>query len=391
MHAKFNRTRLAPAVLLAVGMVIAADSAAALEDRFDISGDWRVSWQNTWRDDRDASESDSDVFATRLRLRLDAAVHGNFSFRARLAGTFEEDGNETEFFIRSQRQSPTAIRPGSITLDEAYLRWRSDSRATELRIGRQGHSIRLPLIVDRSLDRDTAVNVDIGWQDGIRLIRKLAGGWKADLFTQYNGHDGNGIANRGPTDFRDSDSRVSYYAGIQNDEVWGPVFFRQLGLNWYPDTLAPNGLADLKREDYLTASAKLAAGWEVGRFVGADGTRFILAGELGRTFEQPTNATMRIGTSGDADAWAWQLGADLRGFVPKHNMGILYGRVQAAWLITPGFRENESYLEARYIFNITDAIAWEVRVRKREELDSRIGAARQRRDVDLRTRLTWRF
>lgn len=377
-----------------IGLIVLAQPLLAVaqsDSGWRFSGDARLSYQNLWRDDRDGSESESDVLATRLRLRLDKTIDSNWSFRTRLAATFDEDGNETEFFIRSQRQTPTSMAPGSITFDEAYLRWRSGDRRTDLRIGRQGHSIRLPLIVDRSLDRETANNVDIGYNDGVQLIRKIAGGWSGNLFLQYNGHDGNGIANRGPTDFRHSDSRISYYAGLRNDDAWGPVFFRQFGVNWYPDFLAPDGLNATRREDYVTASAKLAAGWDVGESIGAAGTRFVLAGELGRAFDRPTEQTMRIGRSGDVGGWAWQVGADLRGFIPRHNLGVLYGRAQAGWLITSSFRENSDYLELRYVFDITDRIAWEVRGRKREELERRIGALRKREDIDVRTRVTLRF
>ncbi len=373
------------AVLLAPPLAAQDDSA------WKVGGDLQLLYQNLWRDDRDGTDSENDVLSARLRLSLDREINSNWSFRTRLAARFDDSGNDADLFIRSHRQSPTGIEPGSVTPDQVYLRWRSDDRKTDLRIGRQTHSIRLPLIVNRSLDRDTSVNVDIGWNDGIQLIQNIAGGWKGNLFMQYNSRKGNGTANRGPTDFRDSDSRISYYAGVRNDDALGPVFFRQLGVNWSPDTLAPDGLNAPRREDYITASGKLAAGWDVGGKLGAEGTRFVLGGELGYAFEQPTEATMRIGGDGDVGGWAWQLGADLRNFVPRHNLGVLYGRVQAGWLITPGFRENEDYLELRYIFQINKGLAWELRIRQREELERRLGALDARTDRDVRTRLTWRF
>jgi hypothetical protein len=117
-----------------------------------------------------------------MRLRLNKTINTNWSVRARLAATFADEGNETEFFIRPERQSPTAMQAGSITVDESYLRWQSDNKKTDIRVGRQGHAIRLPLLVDRSFDRDTANNVDIGYNDGIQLTQRVGSGWKGNFF-----------------------------------------------------------------------------------------------------------------------------------------------------------------------------------------------------------------
>jgi hypothetical protein len=178
---------------------------------------------------------------------------------------------------------------------------------------------------------------------------------------------------------------------LQNDEAWGPVFFRQLGVNCYPEFLAPDGTNELKREDYVTFSVKLAAGWNVSEIIGSAGSRLIVAGELGHAFDRPSKQTMRIGSADEAGGWAWQVGADLRDFVPRHSFGVLYGHAQAGWLITSSFRENEDYFEVRYIIDITDGLAWEFRGRRREEIDRRIGQLQKREDLDLRTRITYRF
>lgn len=188
---------------------------AAEQGSWQFSGDLRAIYSASWRDTRSGSKTDSDTFGGRLRMRLRNDIDSNWRVHGRFATRWEDRGNDPDFFIRSARQSATSIEPGSMTLDELFVQYRSDDRRTEVRIGRLQSNFKLALITGKSLDRNQASTIDVGWTDGFYLGRQLTEDWKATVTGQYNSRDGNGIVTRPPLQFDDSGSRISVFAAYR--------------------------------------------------------------------------------------------------------------------------------------------------------------------------------
>lgn len=369
---------------LAAGMLASPFSEAQDAGPWQLSGDLRVMYLSSWRDARDGSEIDSDTLGSRLRVRLRKDIDANWRFQTRFAATVEDAGNDYDFFMRPERDSSTGVDPGTSTFDEFFLRFVSADKRTEIRFGRMQSSLKLPLVTDKSLDRNQASNINIGWTDGVYVSQQLSENWKAALTGQYNDDDGNGTAMRGPLNFDDSGSRVSAFASLESDREVGPVFMRALTLTWYPDALAVDGLAAPSRQDYVAAAWKMAAGWDL-----ASGMRLVTAGEVGYAFDTPRDAVLGLPGAGKADGLAWQLGADLVGFLPNQRAGIVFGEADAGWLISNDFRQNDLLAEFRWSWQALESLRVQFRARWREEQDARVGASRKQSDRDIRFRATY--
>lgn len=364
---------------------------AADGNSWDVSGDLRAMYSSSWRDTRAGTETDGDTFGSRLRIRLRNDLNQNWRIQGRFASTFEDKGNDAEFYIRPERESAGAVEPGTSTLDELFLQYRSDDRKTEFRLGRMQSTFTLPLITSKSLDRNQASNINIGWTDGIYLGRQITDHWKATLMGQFNSHEGNGTLTRGPLDFTDSGSRLSAFATLESDAEIGPIFLRALTLTWYPDALAFEGLQSDRREDYTAATFKMAAGWDIGSAMGQTGTRLVVAGSIGQSFNQPENAVLGLPGDGDTDGFAWHLGADIVDLWPAHTLGVIFGEADAGWLISNDYRQNDSLAEFRWSWQVTEPLRLQFRARWRREAKLRDGAAIAQRDRDMRLRATWKF
>lgn len=374
------------AAAASIGPARAAESGA-----WDFSGDLRAMYSATWRDTRSGSETDGDTLGSRLRMRLRRDLDDNWRIQGRFAATIEDSGNDLEFYLRPERESATAVEPGTATLDELFVQYRTDDRRTEIRFGRMQSTMTLPLITSKSLDRNQASNINIGWTDGIYLGRQVTNDWKATLTTQFNSHEGNATLTRGPLDFSDSDSRISVFSTLESDSEIGPIFMRALTLTWYPDALAVDGVQSTRREDYTAATFKMAAGWGVGSASGQAGTRLVVAGSIGQAFNRPKNPVLGLPEAGDADGFAWHLGADLVDLWPRHTVGVVIGQADAGWLISNDYRNNDSLAEFRWSWQVTEPFRLQFRARWRQEQELRAGALIAQRDRDVRLRATWKF
>lgn len=323
-------------------------------DAWTLSGDLCTMYSATWRNTRSGSETDSDTFGSRLRMRLRRNLDENWRIQGRLAATFEDSANDADFYIRPEREDATEVEPGTATLDELFVQYRSADRRTEFRFGRMQSTLTLPLITTKSLDRNQASSIHIGWTDGIYLGRQVTDDWKATLTTRFNSHEGNGTVTRGPLDFRDSGSRVSVFSTLESNTDIGPIFMRALTLTWYPDALAADGVQAAGREDYTAATFKLAVGWDVGDAIAGPGTRLVVAGSAGQAFNRPKNSVLGLPEGGDTDGFAWHLGADLVDPWPRHTMGVVVGQADAGWLISNDYRQNDSLAEFRWSWQVTD-------------------------------------
>ncbi len=351
-----------------------------------IEGDFRTAYSNDWRDTRSGDNTSMHEFGARLRVGLGTALTEQWHIQGRFATTFEDQGNNAEFFIRPQRQTATAVTPGTATLDELYLRWRSEDTSTQLQFGRFQSSLKLPLNMDRSLDRNQATNLNLGWTDGVQIKQQLAHGWQALLVGQYNDADGNGITTRAPLDFSDSSSRVSSYTALVNDQHWGPIIKRALAITWYPNALASDGTALEKREDYLAITLKMAALWQL-----TERIKLVLGGEVGQAVNTPKQSVMQVPGDADSSGFGWLWGFDLVDVLPHHTLGFGLGQADAGWLISNGLRQNDSLAEMRWNWHASSSLVMEFRARWRYEQQARIDAAQKQRDRDLRLRATWSF
>lgn len=372
---------------LAVLAAVSVPHVHAQDSDWQFGGDLRAGFYASERDARDGGESSSESLRGRFRLFAQRELSENWMFRGRLATWVTTDGNDYSVEFDRYRASGTGTRPGEVHLDEFFLRWVDDGQRHQVRVGRFQTGFNLPVVPDKSLDRNDSSNVGIGWTDGLHWQSEIVGGWESHVIAQLNHRRGTGNTFRRPIDFSDSDSRLGTYMALRSAESWGPVTMRMLSLNWIPDALATHGTADPRRDDYLTMTAKAAAEWPVGEA----GTRFVLAGEYGHAFNTPSRATMLTGTNEDVAGDGYQVSANFFDFVPGHNIGLVYGQVDAGWLISNDFRNNNELIELRYQTWFMPQLRMDIRARVREELEGQLGADRLQQDRDLYVRFTWKL
>ncbi len=368
--------------------IVSTCAVHAQDAGWEFGGDLRGGFYASERDSRSGVESSDESLRGRFRLFAQRELSDNWLFRGRVATWVTTDGNDYSLEFDRYRASGTGTRPGEVHLDEFFFQWADDADRNTVRIGRFQTGFKLPVVPDKSLDRNDASNVGIGWTDGVHWISELGGGWESHVIAQLNHRRGTGNTFRGPIDFSDSGSRLGAYLGLRSTESWGPISMRMLTLNWIPDALATHGVADPRREDYLTMTAKAAAEWPVGEA----GTRFVLAGEYGHAFDTPRESVMLIGTpSDDVDGDGYQLSANLFDIRPGHNLGVVYGHVESGWLISNDFRNNNDLYEIRYQHHFNQQLRVDIRFRIREEIEQRIAASQLQEDRDLYVRFTYKL
>lgn len=374
---------------LVLAGAVSSDRASATEPGgWAVSGDFRTHlYAENWRDTRSGATDDAASSGVRFRLRLQRGIGEHCEFQTRLAASAEDRGNDWDFYIRSNRDSGTAVNPGTATLDEFFVQCEAPGSGSQWRLGRMQSNLDLPHMATRSLDRSQASALNIGWTDALAFRQQLGGGWYGEVLAQYNGPDGNGQATRAPIVFDDSDSRVGLFGVLGSDEPLGPVFMRALAVTVYPDALASRGLESSQREDYVMSTFKLGAGWDLA----ASGRRLVVVGELGHAFETPERAALGLPGRGDAGSWGWQVGADLVNVFPRHSIGLNYGQADAGLLISNDFRQNNELAEFRWQFRYSATLRFEFRARWRRELDRLADAPFLQRDRDVRLRTTWKF
>lgn len=370
---------------LPVGTAISADDS---EDTWQTSGDARGGWFTTERTARDGAESDADEFKLRLRAAMDRHFSDSLSFRARVAGTYSSEQDETNFYLRGYPSTNTGLASGDATVDELYVNFAPPDAGWALRAGRMQTKFELGGVAAKSLDRNDSPNVDITWTDGIHLTQSnWLDNWKTHVILQHNHETRASVTTRGPMDFTESSSRISYFAGLQAEENPGPLVQRVIGLTFMPDSLASEGLASDVREDYVSLDAKLAAGWPLDD----TGRRFLLGLETAYAFNTPEGVHVGTGATDSADGFAWQLAGNFYDIAPGHNLAIVTGRAGAGWLLSPDFRNNDRLHEIRYQWKFSPSWSMEARYRIRTELEVPATAGQEREDRDVYIRLSGKF
>lgn len=373
------------ALMLAWNIAMADGTGTA--DRWIAGGDLRAGFFADERDRRDDGKSSDESLRARLRVFLERNLSPNWLFRSRLAGTFTTAGNDFTFNLDRYRATRTGTLPGEFQFDEFYFGWADEAGRNKIRMGRFQTGFSLPVVPGKSLDRNDSSNVGIGWTDGVYWQRRLSGSWEAHAIAQLNHRRGASNTARFPLSFSESGSRVGTYLALRSVEEAGPVIMRMLTVHWAPDALATHGPDDPRRDDYLTITAKGAAQWPLGR----ERMRFVLAGEFGHAPNRPQRGVMGIGGEGEVGGNAYQVSANVFDIRPGHHLGVVYGRLQAGWLTSNDYRNNDELYEIRYQRRFSADLALDVRFRVRDELERLSGAGRLQRDYDMYARLTWRY
>jgi hypothetical protein len=325
-----------------------------------------------------------DVFAMRVRVGTEARMASGLTARARIAGRFGTGQRGVEWYLRNHAPSTGGLAPGQVSLDELHLEYRP-SGLWRVRLGRmQTRADRMGLL-GKSLDRKDSGNTRVTWTDGAHLTYGTAGGWNADVIVQRNAGEGPSNVARPPLRYTDPDNRLTVFAAIGSRDPRGALVQRGLAITYTPDVLHGDGAGGAK--DYLAVVGRAALQWDLG---GAQ-RRLVLAGEAGYAPQTPTRAEMAVGGEGHVSGLAGHVSTTVYDLAPGHHVGVVYGRAEPGWLISPDYRNNGHLVEGRYQWKVTAAHSIETRLRWRRDIHELSGAERPREDLDLYVRLTTSF
>ncbi len=366
---------------------LALGSAPAVaEDGWRLSGDFRGGIFVSERRVSGETLERSEDLRWRLRLSARRTLTDRLEFRGRLAGTWSADDQGTRAYLRASSPSRTGAAAGDVTFDELQLRLRGTGDDWWLVLGRFQNRFLLPGVAAKSLDRNDGSNVGVAWRDGIHFSRRLGKDWRAHVVATHRPGDGGGSVRRAPLDFTATDSHMSLFTGLASEQPWGPVRLRVIGVDWLPQALATDGVAQPRREDYFALVARGAAEWPMG----AGGMRLLAGAELGFA---PTTQRLPGADSlpgGRASGVAWQASVNLYDIRPGHHLGLVHGQSGGGWLLSNDYRANERLTELRYQRRFTPAVSVELRGRYRETLVPLPGESR-RHDRDAYARVSLRF
>ena len=364
-------------ILSAAGPAIAAD--------WEITGDVRAGLLGSETRTRAGVTSDTSSGRARARFGAGTALGGGWSFGSRAAVRLDTRQEALSFGLDWSAPSPSGLGLGDATLDTLHFAYAPDGSRWRVRVGRFQSSFQLEGVAQKSLDRNDSPSFDVTWTDGVGVERR-GDAWTTHLILQHNDASGPTNALRPPLAFDDGASRVGAFVGLEANTPAGPFVQRMIGFTWLPRALAPFGPGNAARDDYLAATAKAAAAWDLG----ASQRRFLVAGEVGYAPNTPDQTVMGSGND-DTSGLAWQASVNLLDVFPAHNVGVVYSRVGDGWLISPDFSPNDWALEARWFWRVNPSLAFDARVRRRSEIDLPFATLHPRRTEDFYVRATWRF
>lgn len=335
----------------------------------------------------DGMRDTEDGARLRLRFGAEGAPAEQWRLRGRVAGRFSSDQGRTRIWLKAWSPTRSGLDDGDVTVDELFLRFLPAGDRGSVRIGRFQTRFALNDLMGKSLDHRDSSSANVTWTDGIHWRHHLSDTWRWHGLARFNSSRGSGAVTRGPLVFDRSGSGVTLFTGLQGMNGPGPVAEHMVGITWMPNTLASDGLATSRREDYLTLTARALAEWPLG----PGATRARIGVEAGFAPNTPTRDAMGLSPGGRTGGTAGQLSLGLNDFLPRHDVSVVYGRADAGWLISPSFRENDELLELRYRWRATARVSLEARVRRREEREVPVGALRGRSDEDMFVRITARL
>lgn len=376
-----------------------ADTTGSLDDSFgsvelpgkakrsSTKGDMRIEYSYTDTDNRDLSSDTSSTLKGRFR------AGGHFSFSpsvlvaGRIATTCSSDQCDPAAVADGSLPTRSSVEDGDVTFDELYIHgFKADK--VDVAVGRlQTKFVSRAGVFARSLDRSDSHGSNVNWTDGMHAVWRPGVAWATHLILQHNPSDGTGNIRQGPVDFTDSDSRVTYFLGLENRQRLGPVNQRGFDVTYMPASVLKDGSLDGRIEDYVGLVGRFAASWPEGSV----GRRLNVAGEVGYATGTPTRAAMGLPGDGNTDGQAFILSASLVDVLPGHSIGINYGRAEAGWLLSPNYKPNEQVVEVRYVWRRDRNLALDVRGRWREDLEQLETADRKKQDLNWLVRFTLGF
>ena len=352
-----------------------------------ISGDMRAGFNRSEQENDDGSSETDSSWLGRFRLGAGANVNEWLVFNSRIATRCSSDECSPDFTLDPTIATRTSIDDGEITFDELYVHAFRLERF-DIAIGRlQTKFVARAGVFAKSLDRNESNAFNVNWTDGVHATYHFADKSIFHLILEYNDSDGPSNVRRGPIDFTDDDSRVGYFLAWESLERWGPFTQRGLDLTYLPKSLFKDGTQAGPVDDYIGVVARFASS----RPFREKGRRWNVAGEIGYAPETPTQAAVGLVGDSNADGLAWTFAASLMDVWPDHSFGVNYARVDAGWLLSPQYRDNEELFEVRYLWRKRQNLTFELRIRYRNELERRVDESRRRDEVDGFARFTIGF
>lgn len=350
-------------------------------------GDLRFGYSRTDKDDRDTSDASTSEWQGRFRAGGSYRIADKLIFGGRLASSCSSDECNPGFVLDGSLPNSTSINDGDVTFDQLYIHALRLEKF-DIAVGRlQTKFVSRAGVFAKSLDRADSTGTNVNWTDGVHGVLHVNDNSTGHLILQKNQADGTGSIRRGPIDFSDDDSRITYFLAWENVRRFGPVNQQGIDITYMPKSLMKDGDRSGRIEDYVAFVARFAASWPEG----STGPRLNIAGEIGYAPETPTRSAMGLVGDGDSDGTAWIISASIVDFRRDHSIGINYGRADAGWLLSPQYRENEQAFEVRYMWRRSASLAIDVRARWRDELEQREDAAQTRQELNVFARFTLGF
>jgi hypothetical protein len=347
----------------------------------------RPGYHGAWRTGRDGGTSEAHDLRMRAQLGAWWTPVPDWAARFRVAGRLSTDQESVRWYLDDHVPATDGLRLGEFTVDEAHLRWMPSERF-QLRAGRMQTSFELAGVPRKSLDRNDSPNTDVTWTDGLHASGLVRSGWRQHLILQRNGSSGATNVVRPPLDVGGPGGAITVFTAAQFDGRRGYLIQRGIDLTYMPAAVpAPD--AEGGREDYVAVVARAALQPPVAPL----GGRVVLGVEAGVAAGAPRRELLGTGLAADGrgEGRAIQISANLMEVGRRHSVGVLFARAGDGWLISPDIRENNREFEARYYWQYAPWGRLDVRVRDREDLRPRTGAARRRHDRDVYVRTTLRF
>ncbi|VAX02138.1 hypothetical protein MNBD_GAMMA22-411 [hydrothermal vent metagenome] len=351
-----------------------------------VSGNARFGYYSAERDTRSNTQTESKQFRLRLRVAYSQSLTDKWSAKIRYAGRYSDDQKQSDHKFFQEIPGSDGLRLGEGTLDNLYFRYKNNSDY-QITFGRQQTKKELDGVAKKSLDRNNSPNTDVSWTDGVVFDTTTKSNWHHQAIAQINYKKGATEVRRGPLDFTSQGTRLSYFYALENRKRAGAIVQRGLDISYLPNALCVDGLNCGNRKDYIGLVARGAAKWAIS----TGEPEFMLAASLGYAPNTQLNTTAKIGNSGNTSGTAYQVTANFINFLHLHSVGLVYGKVDAGWLLSPDFRNNNTLMEIRYKWILDKKQKFEARIRKREEIEQRTASAQKQVDNDFYIRYTVKF
>ncbi|CAN5516919.1 hypothetical protein BH23BAC4_BH23BAC4_16290 [soil metagenome] len=347
----------------------------------------RLGYFAVWGDQRDGSFRQDHLGQGRVQAGLTWRAAPAVRLQARLATRFSTTQEAFRFRTPDYQPGPEGLAPGDIALDQLFATWQP-AASSELRAGRMQLAFPLPDVLSKSLQRNDGPNVDDHWVDALHARTDLPGVGRAHLALIHTSRAGVATAFRPPLTFDGESSRAALFAVLEGRAPVGLLVHRAIHLTVLPRALPD---ADGTRSAYLAASMQGAVALPLseGFF---DGSRVMVAGEVGWTPTTPTNSRLRLPGTGHAGGAAGQLSVNLLSLADgAHDLGLYAGIAEPGWLLSPDIRPNNFESEARYYWRFARNQRLDLRIRRRSDLVAPEGSVQRRTEWDSFLRYNVRF